>query len=370
MTDSLLKESTTLGKLKKNTKKGLPPKIALLDIDDTLTGNPKAQQAVRNELDEQRYTVVFISSRPYELMLSDGSIKKSSSLVRFPSKAGKNESGKRYHIDLTELTQFRGLLDPDIVIGTTGIDILIRQKNGEYLKDKKYIDSIGMNAADWRKKVINLLGCIDSKSSHFRFRPIEKAKNYDEDLVDVSPPEYRIQIDFKRETDKKLLVNKLTKLIKEGLSIPLEFIDDSDPAKNRFSLYFFPFNGLHIKSAAADYVLDRIERELEIGKTDMQVFIAGDSIPELYMGLYSAKKSSVQFFIPTGARITNIFLEKNNYDFVGIDITKIKKNLLQKSEGVYIFNNRNIYIGDILFPRTSPAESVLSFLHSSHIKKI
>ena len=180
------------------------PRIAFLDIDLTITGKPQTQKEIRDLFETHGYSIVFVTSRPYELLLSDSSLAKSPRLSRPPSKIGIDKELRHYHIDLASVESFAGLLDPDALADTTGGRIYIRQKSGEYLRDRDY-DIMEVSASEWRSQIVNLLKTISNTMSNFELKKIEDISNYEKGIANISPPDFRIQIDFKNNKEKKSL---------------------------------------------------------------------------------------------------------------------------------------------------------------------
>jgi hypothetical protein len=85
------------------------------------------------------------------------------------------------------------------------------------------------------------------------------------------------------------------------------------------------------------------------------------------MGLFSAKGTNVQFILPGGSRMTNSFTDKNKKSYIDIDISFWKKELKKVTEGIYRYQDRNIFVCDELFPGKKNAESIHTFLQSTYI---
>lgn len=115
--------STALTKLHAAHAAGQPLKIAFLDVDGTLTGSPTDQGAVRTLLEQQDYTIVFVTHRSSELCMS-----------RTPG---------------TNAAEFQGLLDPDVIAGKLGNEIVIRQNDGSYKIDKPYTKPLSPSPEEW-----------------------------------------------------------------------------------------------------------------------------------------------------------------------------------------------------------------------------
>lgn len=90
---------------------GQPLRLAFLDIDGTLTGAPADQARLRTRLEQQTYVITFVTHRAAELCQSSPA---------------------------TDTTEFLGLLDPDIIAGKLGNEIMVRQTTGRYQPDRSY----------------------------------------------------------------------------------------------------------------------------------------------------------------------------------------------------------------------------------------
>ncbi len=351
-TDGLYTNSTIWQKLDNE------PRIAFLDIDLTITGSPETQQNIRSLFEQNGYSIVFVTSRPYELLLSDASLAHSPRLSRPPSKIALDKNNTYYHVDLARTESFAGLLDPDALADTTGARIYLRQQTGEYRRDRDY-DVMDLSASQWREQVLDLLKIISNTLSNFKLKKIEDSSNYEKGFATISPPDFRIQVDFKDNKEKKLFRKHISKL-----NPPIYTLDDSEPEKNIYSLFLFPRQADFLKAQAVDRIVDMILKTKGINPDKLSVFLSGDSFADVNMGINSAKGTQATFFLPGGARMSRYFSDKAIKDYDDVDISLWKKQLKQKAPGHYEIQNREIYISDELFPGALAGESLLHFLQN------
>lgn len=350
--EEIYEHSILAEKVKKN------PKIAFLDIDLTLTGKPSTQRQIREILEKNNFSIVFVTSRPYELLLSDRALAKSRHLSRPPSKMGVDKDQTYYHIDLSEIDSFAGLLDPDALADTTGSRIYLRQISGEYLRDKDY-EVIDLSPDAWRTQVLNLLTTIQNTMSHFKLKKIEDISNYEKGFANISPPDFRIQVDFKNNKEKKIFRKHISKL-----TPPIYTLDDSEPDKDIYSLFLFPRQADFLKGQSVDRIVDAVTGLADISRDSLEIFLSGDSFADVNMGLNSAKGTKATFFLPGGARMSSYFSDKTIYTYEDVDISSWKKLLQKKAPGHYELEDREIYIADEMFPGARAGESLLLFLQN------
>lgn len=350
--DDIYRESLLLTKIRKTGN------IVFLDIDLTITGKPGTQRKIRDLFEAHGYSVVFVTSRPYELLLSDKALAQSPRLTRPPSKVGISANNTYYHVDLATVESFAGLIDPDALADTTGGRIYLRQQSGEYLRDRDY-DVFELSAAEWRTHVLNLLTTISNTMSNFQLKKIEDMSNYEKGFANISPPDFRIQVDFKDNKEKKLFRKHISKL-----TPPIYTLDDSEPEKEIYSLFLFPTQADFLKAQAVDRIVDMVIKATDISPDQLSVFLSGDSFADVNMGLNSAKGTKATFFLPGGARMSKYFSDNTMNAYEDVDISLWKKELNKKSPGHYALHDREIYVADELFPGLIAGESLLHFLEN------
>lgn len=212
--------------LKKYQVAHQPLKLAFLDVDGTLTGTPEEQVAVRALLEQQGYHLVFVTHRSSELCMS-----------RTPG---------------TNADEFQGLLDPAVIAGKLGNEIVVRQNDGTYRVDEAYAKPVGSVPNDW-------------------------------------------------------------------------------PAH---------------KQEAVDRIFGTLCSWLSADPKKFQVLLAGDSLPDLLMGLFSAAGTTATFVVPGGASLTGLLFSPEFATRYPLQLT---------GKGVYHFSptTRTVIIGDEALPGTT-----------------
>ena len=83
-----------------------------------------------------------------------------------------------------------GVLDGDIIAGSTGTRILVRQAGGDYLEDTLWSGQFGVSPAEWRTGALELVALA---TEHAGIKPrlsaIEHPDNYEAGTSDVFPPD-------------------------------------------------------------------------------------------------------------------------------------------------------------------------------------
>lgn len=400
--------------LKSRHDEGLPLRLAMLDIDSTMSGNPEAAQIVREELKKQGFVVIFITSRTEEMVMSKAGYEKSRQMgfLRPKPKLSKGTDGRMETKFADELPEFAGLYDSDIISGSTGNTMLLKQKGGGYKKDEVFAEQMREDSQSWREKTTRLLSTMDPEGKLFTLMPVDTQGNFEQGTVDVFPPDFRIQLNINngnpvtensttgvtdytipttQESQEEGLENKLKileefKKLRFDPSVPEEVrheltnirvTDDSNPEKGRYSLYLTPNRGW--KANAAEYITTQITNELSdlgIQKSDLHLLIAGDSLPDVGMGLEGGLGTDAVFLIAGGSRLTDLFSERTR-DFAGRDLSMLQKRLheVQGEEGKYTFktplvkNERSVIVGDLAFPGTSGPDTILAYLNQKYSKK-
>lgn len=400
--------------LKSRHDEGLPLRLAMLDIDSTMSGNPETAQLVREELKKQGFVVIFITSRTEEMVMSKTAYEKSRQMgfLRPKPKLFKGTDGRMEAKFADELPEFAGLYDSDIISGSTGNTMLLKQEDGGYKKDEVFAEQMRDDSRSWREKTLRLLSAIDSEGKLFTLTPVDTQGNFEKGDVDVFPPDFRIQLNINngkavtensttgatdyaipttQEAQQKGLENKLKileefKKLRFDISVPeevrheltnIKVTDDSNPEKGRYSLYLTPNRGW--KANAAEYITTQITNELSdlgIQKGDLHLLIAGDSLPDVGMGLEGGLGTDAEFLIAGGSRLTDLFSGRTR-DFAGRDLSMLLKRLheVQGEKGKYTFktplvkNERGVIIGDLAFPGTTGPDTILAYLNQKYPEK-
>ena len=238
-------DSVALARVRASLDQDQPVRIAMLDIDSTLTGDPDTSARVRAMLEARDYLVVFNTSRTEEMVMSRASYAASCATGRFHRPPPHLGHAVDRRIDVPqEEAEPAGLLDPDIIAGSTGTRILARQRDGAYLPDEEYGSGEPLEPPEWRKRASALVEAINTPDPLLEPAPIESAANYDDGISDVYPPDYRIQLGYADEGDGREAECRLHR-IRAAEDEPLastaraiRILDDS--ADGRPSCFFDP----------------------------------------------------------------------------------------------------------------------------------
>jgi len=141
--------SVAAHKLRLQVAHGRPLHLACLDIDSTLTGDSSLAGAVRSRLEDEGYVIAFDTSRTEEMVMSRESYERSvrAGALSRPEPHLGHDGGSRVFV-APEQDQPRGILDGDIIAGSTGTHILVRQPDGAYLPDRVCLDLAGFEGMD------------------------------------------------------------------------------------------------------------------------------------------------------------------------------------------------------------------------------
>lgn len=355
--------SEIVQKLKENLKKGISPRIAFLDIDSTLTGSTVSTNEVRKKLEDLGYAIVFITARTEEMIMSQYQFQVSKALgfARAEPHLGKTTDNKKFYLP-PEKVEPEGLIDPDIIAGSSGTKILVKQANDGYLTDSSYEKNYQQGSSEWRKETIAVI----EKLQIGKPAEIENPQNYRNAITDVTPPDFRIQIDFKGLAEKQKFFENLSALQKKQIQ-NMRFIDNSNEQRDKYSIFIIPNKA--DKARAAEHIVNNICQELNLPRKDLEILIAGDSLADLPMGLYSGLDTQAKFILVGGSRITQALTDNQITEYAGEKLLKFKSHL-SGSQGnlefkIPIFGNRKVIIGDQVFPNTKGPETILKLLEKT-----
>jgi hypothetical protein len=273
---------------------------------------------------------------------------------------GTDEKGKRLYIP-PEQAEPEGILDPDIVAGSSGTAIYVKQVNSGYIKDSSYHDSIKLSPAYWRQEVLKT---IQSIPINVEINDIEYAENYEKNVTDVYPPDYRVEVHLSNEKIKSSFVKQFMELSSKK-KLNLQLVDDSFPKMQKFSVYISPAS--LSKHQAVNWVINSLCSELAILHASLNVFIFGDSFPDLKMGLQSAAQSPTTFLLVGGSPLSK-YLTDDSKTFANENLQEIKRNVIPtKIKGFYQYTiphqqPKTMIIGDQAFPGTIGPETILAYL--------
>lgn len=348
-------------------------KFAFIDIDNTLTGNgssignPQLIMQVRKLLEKQNYLFCPTTSRTEEMMMSQETYEQSKKIFSFERPLPKLffDQGLYYYKDPL-LVEPPGILDGDIIISSSGSKIFVNQTNNAYQEDICFYDKAFPDPQTWRNTVTTQINNSNNVKNIVKLSNIEDANRYSNGTNNVYPPDYRIQLFFTNIENKLFFISQLLKIKKfsKDASInTLHITDDSNPNKNKISVYLTPKNG---KVDAVNHVMEHLQADLNI--TAPELLFIGDSWPDLEMGLFSATDiPNVTFFLVGGSRLTDFITNPQDTSFAGEPLTKIKQDFIQTNDkGVYYYKGngyeRKVVIGDIIFPGKVGPDSIIEFL--------
>jgi hydroxymethylpyrimidine pyrophosphatase-like HAD family hydrolase len=365
MVKSAYEDSTLLSKIIKRKLANKPLRIAFLDIDSTMTGSQKTTNTTRKKLEKMGYAIVYVTSRTEEMIMSSKAfqLSKEYGFDRPEPHLGKL-NGKQVYLP-PELAEPAGLLDPDIIAGTTGTQILVRQENGAYLIDKDYeTDLAADSAVAWRQSIMGIVNEFNKDQKKAFFELYEDSVNYLQGSVNVYTPKYRIVISFQSNQTKRQFRSFVHHNHKNKL-FNLRLIDDSNPENGQFQIYLTPKNGS--KTNAVDHIINQICLKLNLNRSDLYVLIAGDSLPDLDMGIKAAKDTIAKFLLVGGSRLSQALTCLKANSLFDEEINPMKKLLhIINIKGYYehlLYGNRFVIVGDEAFKGKIAAESILSFLN-------
>lgn len=375
--------SVALTKIKSALKSKKKPKLAFLDIDSTLhhtDSNLKTDRA-RKILEERGYVVVFNTSRTEELVMSEKE-RIASRLFYRPAphlgqiKFKQHDAVKTiyYYVDPSK-TEPKGVLDPDIIIGSTGTAIWLKQVNGGYKPDLIYQQSFAIHSKEWRNLVLLMLHQL-KKTANFNISHIENDQSYEKNRSNVYPPDFRVQILFATIKDLKSFAKKVNNL-KRQYTTNIRLTNDSKPSHGKYVLYLTPKNASKVH--AQEEVIAALTKSQKINRKDFAIFIAGDSWPDLLMGIKGETETET-FLLVGGSRLykdlnhARLNSHKNDYHyFSGESLKAIGQRFIVTSEkGIYLYRSSRyekvkIILGDEKYPKTIGVESVLAYLSDGEI---
>ncbi|MDO8610791.1 MAG: hypothetical protein Q7R95_09680 [bacterium] len=348
-------------------------KLAFIDIDNTITlngsgtGNPELILKIRKLLLKKQFLFCPTTSRTEEMMMSSKTYEQSKKIFSFkrPIPNLFLYQGKYSYKDPL-LVEPKSILDGDIIISSSGSKIYIKQSSYAYQEDDCFYDANFPKPHIWRNSITALIHQINKIYNVALFSELENVDRYINGTNNVYPPDYRIQLFFNNVVDKLFFIDELLKIKTSSNDISIQTLfttDDSNPEKNKFSIYLTPKNG---KISAVDHVINHFKTDLQI--SNPEILFVGDSWPDLQMGLNCAPNNpNVTFFLIGGSRLTKYITDPNKISFAGESLVSMKQNIIETdNKGIFLFKNNNltrkIIISDIIFPEKSGPDSLIEFL--------
>ena len=374
--------SIALAKLSAAMGRGKPLRMACLDVDSTLTGDRAMSDGARALLEEEEYVVAFVTSRTEEMLMTRASFQASRRTRQFlrPQPHLGGSDGHRRYVS-PEKHEPIGLLDGDIIAGSTGTQIMIRQKGGGYLPDRSYELGSALSSGSWREAALQLLAMLTAEGYTAEPAEIESEDNYQAGVSDVFPPEYRVQLNFQTVEEKSRFIAGLRRTrfkareSQDGWAEALRNIrvtDDSNPEPGRYKVFLTPRR--LSKARAVEHIVCQLCRQLDIERGRLSLLFAGDSFPDLAMGLLGGIGTDSAFLLVGGSRLAAALTREDRADFAGEGICAVRRRLIPEGKpGNYRFRppfseggTRRLIVGDEAFPGTQAAESVYRYLHATH----
>lgn len=361
-------DSDIINSLRKRKRTHKPLRIAFLDIDSTMTGSIQRTNATRKKLERLHYNIVYVTSRTEEMLLSKPvyEMSKQHGFDRpEPHLGRKNELCTAVP---PELSEPEGLLNPEIIAGSTGTQIIVRKDNSYFQIDTTYDQRFETTPDTWREEMLGVISQFNEEKHRAYLALYEDPTNYLEGRVDVYPPKYRIVLFF-QSTTHKLAFRQYVKHweMKNGRKLNLAIIDDSHPQKEKYTLRLTPKQAS--KRKAVDHMITKICGELQIEKNELEVLLAGDSMQDLEMGLIGAKGTKARFLLVGGSRISHALCCKKRHEELFDEHSCEMKAYINASKikGYYSFSHqlystREIIVADEVCAGKKAAESILSIL--------
>ena len=358
--------SSLLRKLLKRKKDHNPLNIAFMDIDSTMTGSHASTNKIRNKLEHLGYIVVYVTARTEEMIMSSNSYNISCELgfSRPVPKLGRLT--EKYVYIPPEQIEPSGLLDPDIIAGSTGTQILVKQKSGGYINDRQFEDRFTEVAESWREKALKMIDIFNTPYKRAYPALYEDPENYKNGLTNVYQPKFRITLNFQSAKEKRAFRTHIKSIQKSDSTYAnYRMIDDSEPKKELHNLHLTPRNGS--KTKAVDHIIHTIIQKAGVKSENLHVLIAGDGHADFDMGMRAARGTCATFLLSGGSRLMPALTCKEYHPDLLEDNLENLKTYFQasKRKGFYhslMHTNRDLIICDEMYKGKTEALSILSFV--------
>ena len=435
--DTLYAQSVALQRLLQAKNANRPYQLFISDLDDTLTvlRRPEtysATNAARALLETQGRVLCVATARSVEWILSEEQRLKSTNLDRLPPHLKiDSETGLKTYGDPRD-HEPEGVLDAPIITSSLGAEIYIRRNDSEgggYVRDEEYATLMRSEPTHWRTITIQLIHALDPDSKLMEFASEETMDGYYHGKAYTAPPNHRIKmlkrtssttigeddgLASKQEFERRLIflkrnfanyaslreqggdITEIEKQFREhGIDISslegvtsedvsnIKVMDESSPAKGVYRFYLVPTHGS--KTRAADWIIEKLAKQLKIndGDGDIEVTFAGDSLPDLRLGLLGAgrKKHGMNvgttFVLAGGSRLTpTVVALSKQLDrdppivFAGEDLSAWAYRFedFDEEKGTVLYKAPltevpiKVVIGDLAFPGTKGPETLQAYL--------
>lgn len=366
-------QSTFIEKLKTSLKKHQKARIAFLDVDATLTGHTESLKQVKAYLEKLDYTVCLVTARTEEGVMSKRQYNLSTRFGFSRPKPKLSKTNNQFCYIDPLMCEPQEIIDPDIIAGSTGTAIVLRQFEGGYAKDEDFEKKLPLSSHYFREHVFRIMSYANKDASVVMPAPIEYKGNYEKGISNVAPSDFRVSITFQEMADKKLFLYALGKLksneslckkykISPTVVEKVRLSTDGHCDRGKYRGYIIPSHGG--KTRSADHIISSVCKEVGIERGQIETLFAGDAFPDLKMGLYAGLGTVAKFVLVGGSRMTNYLVKKEHTDFAGEELSEIKKSLRPtKREGYYQFQFgdmlRTVILGDIAFKNTIGPQSLV-----------
>ncbi len=369
-------------------------RIAFVDIDSTFTGTPEDQKAAREALEQAGYQVVHVTSRTPEMTIGSKEAAMSPEfnrpapkLLELDGESGgtidsNREKEKTYATAYPDqaLPKYDGIYNPVATLASTGTEIWIQQQDGSFRLDKDYEKGLQVDKNTWRSGVLEKINTIqsamntaDKKAAYYP--KLEEPETYfDNNQMDVAPPDLRVQVNFDTFDSQVKFTNQL-----QQADPNLRVIEDGHPFEEkdgkpnpRVQVYVTPANAG--KEQAVEQFFQqtlatmnaKLPQEQQVQPQDIETLFIGDSWPDVAMGLLGAKGSKATLLLVGGSRITQMVGDQisEKIQFASEDFTQINDKIIPQSEqGHYVYEDRTIVTGEA-FPGTKAPQTIKAFIES------
>lgn len=354
--------STLLKKIKTRKRRQLPLRIAFLDIDYTMTGNTAATNQTRKKLQKLGYVIVYVTARTEEMIMSSKAFKLSQTrgFDRPEPHLGRYK-GKQIYIP-PEQIEPAGLLDPDVIAGSTGTQILIKQTDSSYVLDTSYENQFKQTSTNWRLKCSKIINEFNTPNKRAFTEIYENASAYLNGSSDVFTPKYRIVLSFQSARDRKEFRSFISKKRTED-ALNISLIQDINNQHKRIIICLTPKKASKTKSV--DHIIDQICHYANIERSELDILLAGDSFPDIEMGVRAGQGTKATFLLSGGSFLSHALTCLKNHEFDDL-INEIKLNLhASQLKGYYEYEavkNRRFIVCDEVCKGKFAVESILSLL--------
>lgn len=334
--DPIYGKSTAVAKLQA-IKNRQSPRLACLDVDGTLTGQPAIQAEVRSLLEKQGYVIVFLTARTPELCMSGSERRRADpTLFTHLTTLPAVHRSPWLMVDPATVETFNGLLDPDIIASLGGA-IAVKGATG-YARDETHHQLSPSDDTAWQNAIL---------------REVHHAAGAQAAHISVVPLRFRLQLDFASAAAKDEVLGRLEKELADPHGPPAVVIDNTHPGDPEPQYTAFVVSPHATKEAMLNRVVSALTALSGLPQQPLDLLIAGDGQPDAQMGLSGAPDTHATFLIPAGARLTAYL--KRQYG-----------NQLQPhaQPGWYTFTptGRTVIIGDEAYPGTEAVSTMRAWL--------